>query len=87
MTDADKVLQEINTVLGPNEELHGRTWMSGRIKKSVDWISHNLKDIPHIRIGKDVWFTESHVQMFLKQNEVLPTVGRTPRSRGKQGAR
>lgn len=63
------------------DDLHDKAWMSERIKKSPDWIAHNMARIPHIKIGKDVWFTEAHAVAFIKAHEVNPEVGRTPRSR------
>ena len=69
------------------DELNDKKWMSERIRKSEDWINHHLRLIPHIKIGANVWFTEEHAVAFLKAHEVLPTTGRTQRSRqSKRGA-
>lgn len=67
------------------DELHDRQWLSERIRKSEDWIAHNLRHIPHIKVGRDVWFTEDHAQEFLAAHEVKPALGRTPASRAKRG--
>lgn len=69
------------------EKLEDRAWMSRRIRKSEDWIAHNMARVPHIKVGRDVWFTETHAQMFLKAHEVLPEYGRTERSRNSRRAR
>lgn len=63
------------------DEFQTRAWMSDRIRKSEDWIAHNLARIPHIKIGKDVWFTEAHARAFIDAHEVKPSIGRTPASR------
>lgn len=64
------------------DKFHGRQWMSDRIRKSEDWIAHSLAHIPHVKIGKDVWFTERHARAFIEAHEVKPALGRTPASRG-----
>ena len=70
------------------DDLNDKAWMAARIRKSEDWINHNLRKIPHIKIGANVWFTEEHAVAFLKAHEVLPSTGRTERSRrAKGGAR
>lgn len=62
------------------DELNSRAWMAARIKKSEDWISHNLAKVPYIKIGRDVWFTERLAREYLEAQTVKPTVGRTARS-------
>lgn len=64
------------------DKFEDRKWMAARIRKSEDWIAHNLARIPHVKIGKDVWFTERHARAFIEAHEVKPALGRTPASRG-----
>ena len=56
-----------------------RAWMSERIGKSQDWISHNMGEIPHVKIGKTPWFTERLARQFIEAHTFIPNA-RTKRS-------
>lgn len=64
-------------------ELHDKAWMAERIRKSEDWIAHNMARIPHIKIGKSVWFTQDDVDAFFAAHRVDAQVGRTAASRSR----
>lgn len=63
------------------DELRSREWMAERIKKSPDWIAHNMRKVPHVRIGKTAYFTERLAREFLEAATVRPASGQTERSR------
>lgn len=67
-------------------EMHDRAWMAAQIRKSEDWIAHNMHKVPHIKIGRDVWFTPEHVAEFIEAHQVKPSVGRTQKSRSARRA-
>lgn len=63
------------------DALRDRAWMAQRIQKSVDWIDHNIRKVPHIRIGGSVFFTERLAREFIEAATVRPASGQTARSR------
>jgi len=56
-------------------------WMSQRINKSVDWIAHNMRRVPHVKIGRNVRFTERLAREFIEAATVRPASGQTKASR------
>jgi hypothetical protein len=42
---------------------------------TADWIKKHLADIPHIRTGRNAWFTDALLAEFVAQNTRRPTTG------------
>ncbi len=43
-----------------------------RIGKTVDWVYRHVGEVPHVRIGRSLRFTDSDVAVFINRRRVDP---------------
>lgn len=49
------------------------------LRCSASWLQKRIDELPHLKIGSRVWFTDEHIEEIKSASEVRPVVAEVPR--------